>query len=152
MVIPSLVLYVNIHNTFITYSAHWWNQASSLVHLETMLDRVAIYKEKSELLKQKIKKAMKYPATVVLVSADCYNHFNGQSCSSYFKAYSPLFGAELPAFTQNGCSHVHNGHNNYWFILIIVVAIIAGFLEAKKRSKKFRDFLDKARTQSSYFW
>lgn len=28
---------------------------------ETMLDRVAIYKEKSELLKQKIKKAMKYP-------------------------------------------------------------------------------------------
>ena len=36
--------------------------------LETMLDRVAVYKEKSELLKQKIKKAMKYPATVVVVA------------------------------------------------------------------------------------
>jgi type IV pilus assembly protein PilC len=36
--------------------------------LETMLDRVAIYKEKSELLKQKIKKAMKYPATVIVVA------------------------------------------------------------------------------------
>jgi hypothetical protein len=33
-----------------------------------MLDRVAIYKEKSELLKQKIKKAMKYPATVIVVA------------------------------------------------------------------------------------
>jgi len=33
-----------------------------------MMDRVAIYKEKSELLKQKIKKAMKYPATVIVVA------------------------------------------------------------------------------------
>jgi type II secretory pathway component PulF len=33
-----------------------------------MLDRVAIYKEKSELLKQKIKKAMKYPITVIVVA------------------------------------------------------------------------------------
>jgi type IV pilus assembly protein PilC len=36
--------------------------------LETMLDRVAIYKEKSELLKQKIKKAMKYPIAVIIVA------------------------------------------------------------------------------------
>jgi type IV pilus assembly protein PilC len=36
--------------------------------LETMLDRVAEYKEKSELLKQKIKKAMKYPISVIVVA------------------------------------------------------------------------------------
>jgi type IV pilus assembly protein PilC len=36
--------------------------------LETMLDRVAEYKEKSELLKQKIKKAMKYPLSVIFVA------------------------------------------------------------------------------------
>jgi type IV pilus assembly protein PilC len=37
--------------------------------LETMLERVAIYKEKAEALKMKIKKAMKYPMTVLVVAA-----------------------------------------------------------------------------------
>ena len=36
--------------------------------LETMLDRVAIYKEKSEALKSKIKKAVKYPIAVIIVA------------------------------------------------------------------------------------
>jgi type IV pilus assembly protein PilC len=49
--------------------------------LETMLDRVAEYKEKSELLKQKIKKAMKYPISVIVVASYCNSYFIIKSSS-----------------------------------------------------------------------
>ncbi len=67
--------------------------------LETMLDRVAIYKEKSELLKQKIKKAMKYPATVIVV-AIVVTIILMVKVVPVFQDLFSSFGAELPAFTQ----------------------------------------------------
>ncbi|RKG54643.1 type II secretion system F family protein [Acinetobacter cumulans] len=118
--------------------------------LETMLDRVAIYKEKSEVLKQKIKKAMKYPATVLVVAA-IVTIILMVKVVPVFQGLFSSFGAELPAFTQLVVA-MSEWFQNYWFILIIVVAaIIAGFLEAKKRSKKFRDFLDKAALKAPIF-
>jgi len=67
--------------------------------LETMLDRVAIYKEKSELLKQKIKKAMKYPITVICV-AIIVTIILMVKVVPVFQDLFSSFGAELPAFTQ----------------------------------------------------
>jgi type IV pilus assembly protein PilC len=111
--------------------------------LETMLDRVAIYKEKSELLKQKIKKAMKYPATVIVVAVIVTIILMVKVVPVFQDLFSS-FGADLPAFTQV-VVNMSNWMQSYWFILIIAIAvIIAVLLEAKKRSKKFRDTLDKA--------
>ncbi|WP_122898919.1 type II secretion system F family protein [Acinetobacter sp. B51(2017)] len=111
--------------------------------LETMLDRVAVYKEKSELLKQKIKKAMKYPATVIVVAVIVTIILMVKVVPVFQDLFSS-FGADLPAFTQM-VVNMSNWMQSYWFILIIGVAIaIALILEAKKRSKKFRDALDKA--------
>jgi len=111
--------------------------------LETMLDRVAVYKEKSELLKQKIKKAMKYPATVIVVAVIVTIILMVKVVPVFQDLFSS-FGADLPAFTQM-VVNMSNWMQSYWFILIIGVAIaIALSLEAKKRSKKFRDALDKA--------
>ena len=76
--------------------------------LETMLDRVAIYKEKSELLKQKIKKAMKYPIAVVVVALVVTIILMVKVVPVFQDLFSS-FGADLPAFTQwwsicrNGC-------------------------------------------------
>ena len=110
--------------------------------LETMLDRVAIYKEKSELLKQKIKKAMKYPMTVIVV-AIIVTIILMVKVVPVFKDLFSSFGADLPAFTQM-VVNMSNWMQQYWFALIIVIGIIiTAFLEAKKRSKKFRDALDK---------
>jgi type IV pilus assembly protein PilC len=118
--------------------------------LETMLDRVAIYKEKSELLKQKIKKAMKYPATVVVV-AIVVTIILMVKVVPVFEELFTSFGADLPAFTKM-VVNMSQWMQQYWFILIIVIgAIIAGFLEAKKRSKKFRDALDKASLKAPIF-
>ncbi|WP_180024260.1 type II secretion system F family protein [Acinetobacter sp. YH1901134] len=118
--------------------------------LETMLDRVAIYKEKSELLKQKIKKAMKYPATVIVV-AIIVTIILMVKVVPVFEGLFSSFGAELPAFTKM-VVNMSNWTKDYWFIMLVVIAIlIGGFLEAKKRSKAFRDFLDKAALKAPIF-
>lgn len=131
------------------YPQHFDNLFCSLVEsgeqsgaLETMLDRVAIYKEKSELLKQKIKKAMKYPIAVLVVAA-IVTIILMVKVVPVFQGMFSSFGAELPAFTQLVVD-MSNWTQKYWFILILAVAIIiTAFLETKKRSKKFRDTLDK---------
>lgn len=110
--------------------------------LETMLERVATYKEKSELLKAKIKKAMKYPIAVVVV-AIVVTAILLIKVVPVFAGLFSSFGAELPAFTQM----VVNASNwlvDYYIILFLALGgAVVGFIETKKRSKKFRDFLDR---------
>ncbi|MDM1764136.1 MULTISPECIES: type II secretion system F family protein [unclassified Acinetobacter] len=118
--------------------------------LETMLDRVAIYKEKSELLKQKIKKAMKYPAAVIVV-AIVVTMILMVKVVPVFQDLFSSFGADLPAFTQM-VVNMSKWMQSYWFVLLIGIAVaITAFLETKKRSKKFRDFLDKAALKAPIF-
>lgn len=110
--------------------------------LETMLERVATYKEKSEILKQKIKKAMKYPLTVIVV-AIIVTIILMVKVVPVFQDLFTSFGAQLPAFTQM-VVNMSKWMQEYWFILIIGIGVtVYGFLEAKKRSQKFRDSLDK---------
>ena len=110
--------------------------------LETMLERVATYKEKSELLKAKIKKALKYPIAVIVV-AIIVTIILLLKVVPVFAELFHSFGAELPAFTQM-VVNMSEWMKSWWFILIIGIgATIIIFSESKKRSKKFRDFLDR---------
>lgn len=110
--------------------------------LETMLDRVALYKEKSELLKQKIKKAMKYPITVIIV-AIIVTIILMVKVVPVFQDLFTSFGADLPTFTQM-VVNMSKWMQEYWFILIIGIgASVASFMEAKKRSVKFQNILDR---------
>ena len=118
--------------------------------LETMLDRVAIYKEKSELLKQKIKKAMKYPIAVIVVALIVTVILMVKVVPVFSEMFAS-FGADLPAFTQMVVG-MSNWTQKYWFILLIAIAItITAFMETKKRSKKFRDTLDKMALKAPIF-
>ena len=118
--------------------------------LETMLDRVAIYKEKSELLKQKIKKAMKYPIAVIAVAVIVTIILMVKVVPVFQDLFSS-FGADLPAFTKM-VVNMSEWMQKWWFLLILgIAAAIFSFLEAKKRSKKFRDFLDKAALKAPIF-
>lgn len=110
--------------------------------LETMLDRVATYKEKSEMLKAKIKKAMKYPIAVIVV-AFIVTAILLIKVVPVFADLFHSFGAELPAFTQL-VLNMSNFMIDYWWIALFGIGgAIIGFSEGKKRSKKFRDFLDR---------
>src|SRR5690606_24928588 len=66
--------------------------------LESLLDRIATYKEKTEALKAKIKKAMTYPIAVVVV-AIIVTAILLLKVVPQFKAVFANFGADLPAFT-----------------------------------------------------
>lgn len=110
--------------------------------LEDLLDRVATYKEKTEALKAKIKKAMNYPIAVlviaVIVSAILLIKVVPQ-----FESVFAGFGAELPAFTQFVIS-VSQALQKWW--LVILIALFSFFFvlgEAKKRSESFRNWIDR---------
>jgi type IV pilus assembly protein PilC len=111
--------------------------------LESLLDKVATYKEKSEALKKKVKKALFYPAAVLVVAVlvtTVLLLFVIPEFESLYKG----FGADLPAFTQmviNLSRFVqHDG------IYIAIALGVAGwaFFYFKKRSRKMREFLDRA--------
>lgn len=110
--------------------------------LETMLDRVAQYKEKSELLKQKISKAMKYPVSVIFVAL-IVTTILLLKVVPVFQELFASFGADLPSFTMM-VINMSKWLQESWFILLIVLLGIGGaFTEAKKRSIQFNHMLDR---------
>lgn len=110
--------------------------------LETMLDRVATYKEKTEALKSKIKKAMNYPIAVVVVALIVTGILLVKVVPQFAETFSS-FGAELPAFTLFvlGLSDLAIAH--WWKVLIGLGIAGYAFKEAKLRSKPFADAVDK---------
>lgn len=110
--------------------------------LETMLDRVAEYKEKSELLKQKIKKAMKYPISVMIVAV-IVTAILLLKVVPVFQDMFESFGGELPAFTQMVVNMSKWLQANWFYALVVVLGIGGAFTEAKKRSLAFNHALDR---------
>jgi type IV pilus assembly protein PilC len=110
--------------------------------LESLLDRVATYKEKTEFLKAKIKKAMTYPIAVVIVALIVSGILLIKVVPQFQSVFAG-FGAKLPAFTLMviGLSEIVQ---SYWYMLIggMVVAFLA-FRKAYKTSEKFRDRIDR---------
>lgn len=110
--------------------------------LETLLDRVATYKEKTEQLKAKIKKAMTYPIAVIVV-AIIVSAILLIKVVPQFESVFEGFGAELPAFTMMvvGLSR----WLQEWWYLVLIGLFTAAFLfkHSYKRSEKFRDTLDR---------
>ena len=110
--------------------------------LENLLDRIATYKEKTEALKAKIKKAMNYPIAVVVV-AIIVSAILLIKVVPQFEEVFANFGAELPAFTRMviGISQIMQ---EWWFIFLIAIFAAAFALKAAlKRSQKLRDSVDR---------
>src|SRR6202789_2915759 len=102
--------------------------------LETLLDKIATYKEKTEALKKKIKKALFYPIAVLVVAvivSVILLIFVIPQFESLFKG----FGADLPAFTQMVVNMSKFMQHQGWFVGIVAAGGIYGFLYFNKRSK-----------------
>jgi type IV pilus assembly protein PilC len=111
--------------------------------LETLLHKIATYKEKTESIKGKIKKAMFYPAAIVaaaiVVTAILLIFVIPQ-----FEDLFSSFGADLPAFTQMVVSISHFVRDYWWAILGIAIVVFYMFSASWKRSRKFRHGIDRA--------
>ncbi len=114
--------------------------------LETMLDRVATYKEKTEALKSTIKKAMNYPIAVVVVALVVTGILLVKVVPQFAETFSS-FGADLPAFTLFvlGLSDLAIAH--WWKVIIMLVIAAYAFKEAKLRSKSFANSIDRLALQ-----
>ena len=110
--------------------------------LETLLDKIATYKEKTEAIKKKIKKALTYPAAVVVV-AIIVTAVLLVFVIPQFESLFQGFGADLPAFTQLVVGISLFVRSNGWLIVLTGVAAVMAFNYFRKRSRKFNEYLDR---------
>ncbi|MFY8273606.1 type II secretion system F family protein [Pseudoalteromonas sp. SSDWG2] len=111
--------------------------------LDRIFDRIALYKEKAEALKSKIKKAMFYPIAVIVVAV-IVTSILLIFVVPQFKSIFDGFGAELPAFTLMviGISEFMQA---YWWVAMLVAGVGGyAFVQARRRSKDFSDKVDAA--------
>jgi type IV pilus assembly protein PilC len=110
--------------------------------LENLLDKVATYKEKTEALKKKIKKALFYPAAVLAVAIIVtliLLIFVIPQFESLFKG----FGADLPAFTRTVIGLSRFVQDNGWWMGMIVAGAVVTFGYFHKRSRPLRQLIDR---------
>ena len=101
--------------------------------LAVMLDRLATYREKTEALKGKIKSAMNYPVTVLVIAGIVSGILLVKVVPQFEQIFSS-FGAELPTLTQQVVK-MSNGMQRWWFEgLATIIASWFAWRAAHKRS------------------
>lgn len=110
--------------------------------LDLLLDKIATYKEKTESIKGKIKKAMFYPVAVIavaiIVSAVLLIFVIPQ-----FKDLFASFGADLPAFTLMVIGLSDALQKWWWAILLGLGAVGYVIANTFRRSRAFREAIDR---------
>jgi len=110
--------------------------------LETLLDKIATYKEKTEAIKKKIKKALTYPAAVLVVALVVTTIL----LIFVIPAFEDLFqgfGADLPTFTRMVIDLSKFVRAQGFLIATMIGGSVAAFIYFKKRSRAMRHFLDR---------
>jgi type IV pilus assembly protein PilC len=109
--------------------------------LEVMLDRVATYKEKTEALKAKIKKALTYPSAVIVVAVVVTGILLVKVVPQFAETFQS-FGSDLPGFTLF-VLRISDWVQSWWFIMLLGL-FAAGYVfsQAKRRSRRFADGID----------
>lgn len=109
--------------------------------LDVMLERIATYREKTETIKKKIRKALSYPIAVIVI-AFLVSTILLVKVIPQFETLFKSVGGELPAFTQM-VLHLSNFFQQYWWMIILaaIVAIVS-FVMGRTKSLKFRKLTD----------
>lgn len=110
--------------------------------LETMLERLATYKEKTEALKAKIKSAMNYPIAILVVAGVVSGLLLVKVVPQFEEIFAG-FGAELPEFTQL-VVNMSEFMQAWWFVIVLVIGgAVYTYKQMYKRSKKIQDGQDR---------
>ena len=138
-----------LHAAFRKYPLHFDALYCNLVEageaagiLETLLDRLAIYKEKILAIKSKIKAALFYPVAIIGV-AFIITAVIMIFVIPAFKSVFASFGADLPGPTLVVMAISEYFVQYWWLIFGVAGGSIYGFLEAWKRSLGVQIFMDR---------
>ena len=110
--------------------------------LESLLDKIATYKEKTEELKAKIKKAMFYPIAVMIVACIVTSILLIFVVPQFEQLFTS-FGADLPAFTRVVVNMSEFLQAYWWIVFGIIAGVVVGLGQAKKRSRAFNRGIDR---------
>ncbi|WP_154222107.1 type II secretion system F family protein [Marinicella rhabdoformis] len=110
--------------------------------LDELLDTIATYKERTEEIKGKIKKAMFYPMAVLFVALGVTILLLVKVVPAFQEMFQG-FGADLPGLTLAVVSASKYMQANWYVVVGVIAGIVIGFSQAKKRSIKFAHFLDR---------
>ncbi|MCX7056133.1 MAG: type II secretion system F family protein, partial [Proteobacteria bacterium] len=140
---------MTLHEAFAKHPLYFDDLSVNLVEagesagaLETLLDKIASYKEKTEAIKKKIKKALFYPTAVLFVAVIVTTIlliFVIPQFESLFKG----FGADLPAFTQMVINMSRWLQANGIYLGIVLFGAGYTFSYLKARSRPMRENLDR---------
>jgi type IV pilus assembly protein PilC len=139
----------SLSQAFREYPAHFDALYCNLVHagetagmLDGILERLATYKEKILAIKSKIKSALFYPVSVVVVAIVVIWVIMIWVIPA-FKQVFTSFGANLPAPTLIVMG-ISDFFVSYWWLMAAIgVGTVFGFLFLQRRSAAFRYFLDR---------
>ncbi len=110
--------------------------------LEDLLDKIATYKEKTESLKGKIKKALFYPAAVIIV-AFIVTAIIMIFVIPQFEGLFSSFGSDLPVFTQVVIKISRWTQDWWWALLLVILGAAYATTNIWKRSRQFRQVIDR---------
>ncbi|HHG9531135.1 TPA: type 4 pilus assembly protein PilG [Neisseria meningitidis] len=109
--------------------------------LESLLDKLAIYKEKTQAIRKKVKTALTYPVSVIAVAIGLVFVMMIFVLPTFKEVYANM-GAELPALTQTVMDMSDFFVSYGWMVLIALGFAIYGFLKLKARSIKIQRRMD----------
>ncbi|WBY00835.1 type II secretion system F family protein [Ramlibacter tataouinensis] len=118
--------------------------------LETLLDRLAVYMEKTEGIKSKIKSALMYPISVVVVAFVVVAVIMIFVIPA-FKEVFTSFGADLPAPTLFVMAVSEYFVQYWWLIFGGIGGGLYFFMQAWKRNEKVQMFMDRVMLQLPVF-
>jgi type IV pilus assembly protein PilC len=110
--------------------------------LESLLDRLAIYMEKTEAIKSKIKSALMYPIAVVVVAFVVVTVIMIFVIPAFKQVFSS-FGADLPAPTLFVIALSEFFVAYWWLIFGTIGGGLYFFMQAWKRNEKMQMFMDR---------
>ena len=110
--------------------------------LESLLDRLATYMEKTEAIKSKIKSALMYPTSVMIVAFIVVTVIMLFVIPAFKEVFSS-FGADLPAPTLLVMGISDYFVQYWWLIFGVLGGGIYFFMQAWKRNERVQQFMDR---------
>lgn len=109
--------------------------------LEGLLEKLAVYKEKTQSIKKKVKSALTYPIAIVVVAIVLIMVMMMYVLPAFGKVYEGM-GAELPLLTQQMMNISRFFVAYGWIIILFMVAFVVVFVNLNRKSPSFQKKVD----------
>ncbi|MEZ7771574.1 type II secretion system F family protein [Neisseria sp. 27098_8_112] len=109
--------------------------------LESLLDKLAVYKEKTQAIKKKVKTALTYPIAIIVVAIALIFIMMMFVLPAFKEVYANM-GAELPSLTQLVMNLSDLFVDYGWIMIILLIVSAFGLYKLHEKSPTFQKRID----------